>query len=197
MLVIVLKYLLPVSGPPHNEMEQVAVSKCDTCKKDIAKVFCYECHQFLCQSCKSIHEKFPATKRHTITDSHSIDRSTLIQKLVCEHHNVEFSYYCRDCECLICAQCVTSVHTGHSITNIAEVAGKAREVVKKRLQQIKDNIKSLSDLIEDFKTTKQTDIQTGTDNFIKEVNEVSQDLIRLIESIAEINLTHASDFFLS
>ncbi|XP_063415975.1 transcription intermediary factor 1-beta-like, partial [Mytilus trossulus] len=175
-------------------MEQVAVSKCDICKEDIAKVFCYECHQFLCQSCKSFHEKFPATKRHTITDSHNIDRSTLIHKLVCEHHNIEFTYYCRDCECLICSQCVTSEHTGHTITNIAEVAGKAREDVKKRLKHIKDNVKTLSDLIEDFKTTKQADIETGTDNFIKEVNKVSQDLIRIIESIAKINVTNASDF---
>ncbi|CAC5359629.1 unnamed protein product [Mytilus coruscus] len=175
-------------------MEQVAVSKCDICKEDIGKVFCYECNKILCQSCTSVHEKFPATKRHTVTDSHSVDRSSLIHQLVCKHHNLEFAYHCRCCECLICAQCVTSLHMGHSITGIAEVAATARGDVKKRLETIKDSTKNLSDLIEDFKTTKQTKLQTGTDNFIKEVNEVSQDLTRIIESIAEINLTHASDF---
>lgn len=182
-----------------NEMAQAQAPapKCNICKEDTAKVFCYDCRHFLCQSCNSYHYKFPANKRHTVTDSHSVDRSTLMLTLVCEEHELEFNYYCRDCECLICVQCVTSVHKGHSFTDIAEVAATAREDVKNRLVQIKDNIKKLSDLIEDFKTTKQADIQTGTDNFIKEVNQVSQDLIRIIESIAEINVTNASDFLVS
>ncbi|CAC5423532.1 unnamed protein product [Mytilus coruscus] len=167
-------------------MEQVTVSKCDICKEDIAKLFCYECHQFLCQSCKSFHEKFPSTKRHSVTDLHNIDRSTLIHKLVCEHHNIEFAFFCRNCECLICAQCVTSVHMGHSNTDISEVAATARGDVKKRLEKIKDSIKHLSDLIEDFKTTKQANLQTGTDKFTKEVNEVSQDLIKIIESVTVV-----------
>lgn len=176
---------------------QAPAPKCKICKEDTAKFFCHDCRHFLCQSCNSYHNKFPANKRHTVTDSQSVDRSTLMLTLACGDHDLEFAYYCRNCECLICFQCVTSVHKGHSFTDIAEVAATAREDVKSRLVQIKYNIKKLSDLIEDFKTTKQADIQTGTDNFIKEVNQVSQDLIRIIESIAEINVTNASDFLVS
>ncbi|XP_052076006.1 heat shock 70 kDa protein 12A-like [Mytilus californianus] len=175
-------------------MAQAPAPKCNICKEDIAKVFCYECHHFLCQSCNSWHEKFPATKRHTVTDSQCVDRSTLMLTLVCEDHDLEFAYYCRDCECLICVQCVTSVHKGHSFTDIAEVAATARGDVKNRLEQIKDNIKNLSDLIDDFKTTKQTNLQTGTDNFITEINVVSKDLVRIIETETQTNLTDASDF---
>ncbi|CAC5359619.1 unnamed protein product [Mytilus coruscus] len=174
-------------------MAQESANKCDICKEDIGKVFCYECRHFLCKSCNSWHEKFPATKRHTVTDSHSVDRSTLMLKLVCADHNLQFAYYCRDCRCLICAQCVTSVHKGHSITDIMDIAAESREVVKKRLSTIQNSIKILADLIEDFKTTKQTKLQTDTDNFIKEIKEVSQDLTYIIETVTEINLTQASD----
>ncbi|CAC5406418.1 unnamed protein product [Mytilus coruscus] len=175
-------------------MAQAPAPKCNICKEDIAKVFCYECHHFLCQSCNSWHEKFPATKRHTVTDSQCVDRSTLMLTLVCEDHDLEFAYYCRDCECLICDQCVTSVHKGHSFTDIAEVAATARGDIKNRLEQIKDNIKNLSDLIDDFKTTKQTKLEIGTDNFITEINVVSKDLVRIIETETQTNLTDASDF---
>lgn len=175
-------------------MAQSAAPRCDICKGDIANVFCYECRNFLCKSCNSCHERFPATKRHTVTDSHSVDRSILMLTTVCEHHHIEFTYYCRDSECLICAQCVTSLHKGHSITDTAEIAAEARANVKKRVELIEHNIKILSDSIEAFKTTKQAKLQTSAENFCTKVNEVSQDLIRIIESITEINLTHASDF---
>lgn len=174
-------------------MAQVSATECDICKEDIGKVFCYECRHFLCKSCNSWHEKFPATKRHTITDSHSVDRSTLMLKLVCTDHNLQFAYYCRDSGCLICAQCVTSLHKGHSITDIVDIAAESREVVKKRLSTIQINIENLENLIEAYKTTKQTKLQTDTDNFIKEINEISQDLTNIIETVTEINLTQVSD----
>lgn len=150
-----------------NEMAQKSATKCDICKEDIGEVFCYECRNFLCKSYNSWFEKFPATKLHTVTDAYSVDRSTLMLKLVCADHNIQFAYYCRGCECLICTQCVTSVHKGHSITDIVEVAAEARGIIKKRLSKIEDNI--LADLIEAFKTTKQRKIQIGTENFTKEV----------------------------
>ncbi|CAG2207922.1 unnamed protein product [Mytilus edulis] len=146
--------------------------------------------------CISWHNKFPANKRHTVTDSHNVDRTTLMLTFVCEDHKLEFCYYCRKCKFLICTQCVTSVHNGHSIRDITEVAATAREDVQKRLGNIKENIETLSDLIDTFKTTKQTRLQTGTDNFIKEVNEMSQDMIRIIELVTENNLTYASDFLI-
>lgn len=174
---------------------QVVAQKCDICKEDISKVFCYECKHFICQSCNSWHGKFPATKRHTVTDSQYVDRSTLMLTLVCEDHKLEFAHYCRDCKCLICTTCVTSVvHKGHSFTDIAEVAETSRGDVKNRLEQIKNNIKTLSGSIEAFKTTKQAKLQTGTENFIKEVTKVSQGLVRIIETVTETHLTDASNF---
>ncbi|CAC5359628.1 unnamed protein product [Mytilus coruscus] len=152
---------------------QTAAPKYDICKEVITKVFCYECHHFLCQSCNSWHEKFAATKRHTVTDSHNVGRSTLMLKLV------------------LCAQCVTSGQKGHSITDIAEVVAVARGDVKNLLKQINDNF-ILSDLIEYFKTTRQTKLHICTENFSKEVNEVSQDFINIIETVIELNLTQAS-----
>ncbi|XP_063414361.1 E3 ubiquitin-protein ligase TRIM45-like [Mytilus trossulus] len=177
-------------------MAQESATRCDICRKDIGKVFCYECRNFLCQICISWHDKFPANKRHTVTDSHNVDRTTLMLTFVCEDHKLELCYYCRKCKFLICTQCVTSVHSGHPIRDITEVAATVREDVQKRLGNIKEHIENLSDLIEAFKTTKQTKLQTGTDNFIKEVNEVSQDMIRIIEWVTESNLTYASDFLI-
>ncbi|XP_052078356.1 luc7-like protein 3 isoform X22 [Mytilus californianus] len=177
-------------------MAQESATKCDICKGYIGKVFCYGCRHFLCQTCNSWHEKFPATKLHTVTDSHNVDRTTLMLTFVCEDHKLEFCYFCQKCKFLICAQCVTSVHKGHSIRDITEVAAAARGDVQKRLGKIKENIKALSDLIEAFKTKKQTILQNGTDNFIKEVNEMSQDMIKIIESVTESNLTHASGFLI-
>lgn len=175
---------------------QAPAPKCNICKEDTAKVFCHDCRHFLCQSCNSYHYKFPANKRHTVTDSHSIDRSTLMLTLVCGEHDLEFAYYCRNCECLICFQCVTSVHKGHTFTDIAKVAATAREDIKNRLEKVKDNVKNLSDLIVDFKTTKQSKLQIGTDNFITDINVVSKDLVRIIETETQTNLTDSSDFLM-
>lgn len=175
-------------------MAQASVPRCDICKEEIAKVFCYDCRHFLCQSCNSFHEKFPTTKRHTVTDSCRVDRSILMLKSVCEDHELEFAYYCDGCACLICAQCVTSVHKDHSLTDISKVAAASRNDVVKHLGHINDNTKTLSRLIEAFKTTKQTKLQTGTTNFTKELTKVSQDLIEMIKRNTELKLTQVSDF---
>ncbi|OPL33254.1 hypothetical protein AM593_10041, partial [Mytilus galloprovincialis] len=42
-------------------------------------------------------------------------------------------------------KCVTSVHNGHSIRDITEVAATAREDVQKRLGNIKEDIETLSE----------------------------------------------------
>lgn len=175
-------------------MAQVSAPKCDICKKVIANVFCYECRHFLCQSCKSFHEKFPSTKRHTVTDSSKVDRSILILRTVCEDHELEFVYYCQDCDCLICVQCVTSVHHHHSFTGITEVAAIARVDVTNRLVKIKDSIETVSNLIKDFKRKKRHKLQAGTEKFKRSVHEVSQDLVEIMEKVTDMNLSYASDF---
>ncbi|CAC5406419.1 unnamed protein product [Mytilus coruscus] len=175
-------------------MAQVSAPKCDICKKVIANVFCYECRHFLCQSCKSFHEKFPATKRHTVTDSSNVDRSILILATVCEDHKLEFVYYCQDCECLICVQCVTSGHQHHSFTGITEVAAVARGDVMNRLVKIKDSVETVSNLIKAFKRMKKYKLEAGTEKFTREVHEVSQDLVKIIEKVTDINLSYATDF---
>ncbi|CAC5359624.1 unnamed protein product [Mytilus coruscus] len=63
-----------------------------------------------------------------------------------------------------------------------------------RLVKIKDSIETVSNLIKAYKRMKKYKLEAGTEKCTREVHEVSQDLVKIIEKVTDINLSYASDF---
>lgn len=175
-------------------MAQVSSNKCDICEEAISKVFCYECHHFLCQTCQVWHERFPSNKRHTIVDCSHTDRSAFTTKLVCEKHNQEYAHYCQNCTCLTCAICVTEDHRTHSFTNVSEITSSLRQDIKKTADDVTTKLKQLTGLIDDIRSVKLQQIDHDKEKFTSEVRFLSEDIHNIVNCVADLHITRANDF---
>lgn len=105
-------------------MAQAQSSKCKNCLNAEGTFFCYNCKQYLCLQCKSFHDNF--TKGHSVVDSNNVDIAVFGTNVTCKGHNLEFSYQCIGCDCLICASCVIEEHKTHEYKPIKEIATDKR-----------------------------------------------------------------------
>jgi hypothetical protein len=175
-------------------MAQTSSNKCDICEEAISKVFCYECQQFLCQTCQTWHEKFPSTRRHTVADSSHTDRSAFTTKLVCEKHNQVYLHYCQNCTSLTCALCVTEDHRGHSFTNVSEKTLSVREDVKKKVDEVTTHLKQLTGHIDDIRSVQLQQVEDDKAKFTSEVRVLSEDIHSIVNFVTDLHNTRANDF---
>ena len=121
--------------------------QCSDCDKDSAVVsYCPNCNSFLCHVCDESHSRDQRTISHTehmvsfkefkISRDVSMRRRT--QVLMCKKHNTELLLYCKSCEELICAYCITKEHSGHSYDAVKELAAKHREELEVATSPMKE-----------------------------------------------------------
>lgn len=173
-------------------MAQISSNKCNTCEKDNADLYCYECQYYLCAPCRKFHDKF--IKNHKVTESFKIDRSMFASTLKCESHNLEYVHYCKNCKCLTCSACTTTVHKSHDFTDMTEVADSAREDLKQTNRNVKSKLDILSALIDEIENIKTKNLQKEINQFVEEARITSDELLRIIKSVAEQNVNRATDF---
>ncbi|XP_076071740.1 uncharacterized protein LOC143043215 [Mytilus galloprovincialis] len=114
--------------------------------------------------------------------------------LKCESHNLEYVHYCKNCKCLTCSACTTTVHKGHDFTNMTEIAASAREDLKQTNCNVKSKLKILSALIDEIENVKMKNLQKEINQFVEEARIISDELVRIIKSVAEQNVNRATDF---
>lgn len=173
-------------------MAQISSNKCNTCGKDNAGLFCYECQYYLCEPCGTLHAKF--LKKHTVTESHKIDKSVFALKLKCEGHDLEYAHYCTNCKCLTCSECTTSDHKGHEFTDVSEIAAIIRKDLNQANCKVKEKLKSLLALIDKIENVKMEKVKKENSKFVEESRKIANELIQIIELVAEQNDNRASDF---
>ena len=137
----------------QRQPKQIA---CDSCERKAPAVSrCMECKHYLCRECLTIHERWPALKKHTIftmdelaTDPENQNKTR--EKSTCEQHkNETLEYYCEKCKKLACIHCLRLEHNkeGHSYLSTEEVAKKNRELLKSSSSFLNDLLKEGSDAL--------------------------------------------------
>ena len=111
-------------------------SPCEACtgdevsEKKAAAVYCVECQQKLCQTCKQDHKKFKGTSRHSVVNTgDKFEKETFLEALPanCDRHTGKrLKIYCLECELAICMMCYVKAHNSHKCSDVKEVAGEFR-----------------------------------------------------------------------
>ena len=147
-----------------NMLEMLAIQRrpnqipCNSCERKAPAVSrCIECKQYLCRECLTIHEKWPAFKKHTVFTMEELanpqNQNKTREKSTCEKHkNETLEYYCETCKKLACIHCVLLEHNkeGHSYRSTEEVAEKKRELLKSSSNFLNDQLKEGSDALKDM-----------------------------------------------
>ena len=77
-----------------------------------AKRFCVECGEYFCSTCLSWHEKFSATKGHTLVKCEEVSKEHVPTRFSkCEvHPDKEEDMVCCDHDVVCCRVCITRNH---------------------------------------------------------------------------------------
>ena len=116
----------------HSEREKC----CDMCidtSSGNAVSYCLNCSDFLCKSCSEYHKKCRKTVDHKLEPVHgSKSKSLRLTEIPhkpanCQlHENEILKFYCETCSSLVCCDCMTTKHTGHTYNPIERVVDKER-----------------------------------------------------------------------
>eukprot|EP00057_Strongylocentrotus_purpuratus_P005596 XP_003731345.1 PREDICTED: tripartite motif-containing protein 45-like [Strongylocentrotus purpuratus] len=137
---------LTVRALVEDVQTQVQVcSNCDSEDKALAVVYCKDCGDYLCESCKKMHSKWAKFSGHSIVAASDVctGKVTLRRKGQCQKHPSEDEEcFCLDCNEYICFRCSVLEHTqgGHKVLeaavyeteqkkNIDDLASKAKSKI--------------------------------------------------------------------
>ncbi|XP_069137100.1 E3 ubiquitin-protein ligase TRIM71-like [Argopecten irradians] len=110
---------------------------CDVCSDDKNAVGrCVECRQDLCDTCLDYHNNIRSTREHHIAAiSKEHLRGKLRRDVFCEIHvEADKTYYCLDCEKLVCQHCNMTKHKLHLSRVATEMSDKFRENLGKLME---------------------------------------------------------------
>lgn len=176
-------------------MAQIPAIKCGFCKIAVADLYCEDCHQNLCVICRqNVHDKVPSFQGHKVANIQMEGNRVFKPHPVCETHKKQFLYYCRTCECLTCAECMTSNHNEHKTEKIKNVADTYRQTVNQYMEKIKTKVEIVQKKLEIIDTDHSAQIKSDCESYVSKVTITSGDVHEIIDRYKQIHITTASDF---
>ena len=104
---------------------------CDPCKyNQISKkaaAFCQECEEYLCEPCKTAHEKLKLTRSHKLLSGElmpprSARQKAVLDMVLCSCMKNEVSVYCKEHCSLVCVNCGSLHHRRCQTSDIGDIS---------------------------------------------------------------------------
>ena len=135
------------------KMKFATPTQCEGCVTSAAAVvYCSQCCEFLCTSCRDHHNVSRKTKDHKLVNAKEREQNVSLPEtpLNCPiPHHGELRLYCEDCNTLICSDCfVFGSHKNHKCSDINEVSDKYRIDIHNSVQQCTQPVTTLDDAIQ-------------------------------------------------
>ena len=128
-------------------------TQCEGCVTSAAAVvYCSQCCEFLCTSCRDHHNVSRKTKDHKLVDAKEREQNVSLPEtpLNCPipQHGL-LKLYCEDCNTLICSDClVFGSHKNHKCSDINEVSDKCHTDIHNSVEQCTQSVTTLNDAIQ-------------------------------------------------
>ncbi|KAL5490867.1 hypothetical protein EMCRGX_G016059 [Ephydatia muelleri] len=139
---------------------------CEGCRYDnpsneLAKAFCADCNEMICQQCWDQHKRHLSLKKHKILPCGAessealrwLLRATEYRCTSPGHEEEEWSVYCNTCSRLICQSCALQSHKEHQCGAIDAVSKTQREETVASLSRARETMAKLKLAVEDRRAT--------------------------------------------
>ena len=163
---------------------------CERCVMDTsgaAVTFCCSCCLFLCSLCQEDHKRWRETVSHelvSVGEKKTNSKSIILPRkpMMCvKHTKEELNFYCKNCQCLVCRDCIIVEHSDHKRSYLEDVAAKEKESLMDTLQEAEDAIEKLEAAI-----TSRDDMKKQIEIRKNEVNEkIAQEFKMIYSSLQE------------
>ena len=147
--------------------------------------------QYMCEALAKIHVRQKILKHHRVRPIK--DTSQKCVPTSCPKHQQEFYFHDTTCSSLICLQCVTSEHKGHTFLTLGEAAGICRNDFEALFTNCKVHIAAMSEAQREVETVShelhntvakvKEDICTFTDQLCAAVVARREALLDVVEKI--------------
>ncbi|XP_052074889.1 uncharacterized protein LOC127712476 [Mytilus californianus] len=159
---------------------------------------CQDCNLLMCQACRyKIHPKFKNAGKHRICDIKEIslfaegDETNIdFSNIPCiKHKGQDYCLFCKACNYLVCATCVSTKHNGHKMGEIKEFYEKKMINVRKQQTEVKINERRLK---EDELTLEKIN-QSKSESYNKAKKDILAQKTSLIKKVAMFSEKLISD----
>ena len=161
-----------------------------------ARRYCYDCVEFLCDSCLDHHRKLPITKNHKITSASNVPYSVgRLLTINCEcNKNQEVEFYCEDHADVICKQCQSFRHQKCKTTPIQQ---RSSGYTSTTLDLILSKTKLLKDKYDQLKQScneEKKKLQKSKDVCKKEIRAFRKELDDYLDQLEQKMLKELDQF---
>ena len=171
----------------RDTLRKVNKANCDKCKKHEASSYCRSCG-FVCERCKEFHQFFDELSSHEVIglDKLTGDLAKVVppQKkvLYCsKHEGKELELFCETCSELICHNCTTKIHKGHSCDVVSDTFETHKAEVVASLKPVQQQLKTVKEALEHVNLRREevTDQQANVE---AEISAFAQKLIAAVNT---------------
>jgi hypothetical protein len=167
-------------------------AQCEICKlRDLvedAVALCTDCSDMLCKSCWQNHSFTRFTLTHKIVPldevkDHVLDSAIKNKSAMkCEDHCEEIlKYFCSDCRCLLCRECLLLSHQGHSCVSSSVAAEARREDFKSLLYGFNERLITIrTDETQEYEMQMER-INKAENIDVEKINDFYSNFVNAIE----------------
>lgn len=147
---------LPTNIFVAQSIEQLTISKtlstntsqiCELCQNEDSCIYCWDCHQCMCDRCCLAHRGSTVSKSHVIRNLEEMRHSKTVppaRELNCAKHlEKRLELYCSKCRIVICAKCFEVDHEEHVCSGLDETSTKFKNQLKDQLDKLASSINSI------------------------------------------------------
>ncbi|KAJ3435730.1 tripartite motif-containing protein [Anaeramoeba flamelloides] len=136
----------PIQPKEENSEE---IIWCDACLQDdrrvVAKVYCQDCEKNLCGNCDMIHQ-FPGYEKHVRTRPKPKDSDNNRTEKCPIHQKSKLSRYCKNCQKLICSECVFD-HSNHETIAFDQSMDFYKELINEQKKLTQNHFKKINEKV--------------------------------------------------
>ena len=185
----------------NSEAQTIVI--CELCdNSNPVRWSCVNCLENLCHSCKIVHERGKLNKHHEVVSKsdHNRLQGTKSLESQCELHSDICTFYCSDCNDILCTKCVTGNHSGHALKEIEIVHQERHKVISDTVKEIHNlHLKDLSNkrrcitnIREEYKKDKHS-LRAQIESTIASCSKSLLDKIDAFYDVEEMRLSQPCD----
>ncbi|XP_060554772.1 tripartite motif-containing protein 2-like [Ruditapes philippinarum] len=165
---------------------------CEPCKDNkeskIARSWCQQCSEALCEECAKCHMSMKATKNHEITPLENVrsnPKPAVKEEVICyEHNKKEVDMYCQDHEQPCCPMCIATNHrTCQKVAQINDVVQKEEPIDNTKLFKDMESLITEADSIKRERQEVMRNTLMQKTKMLQDISDAKKKLIDHIEKI--------------
>jgi len=164
---------------------------CEVCSEEtmVAKTFCIDCEQKLCDRCINYHSRIKQCQNHQVVELGSQLKELSFRNSYCEHHPKEIiQMYCYQDNVAICLICCVESHQSHRCANVDKAAGQFTDQMKDDLRKVANRNAECEEAfqkLEKFKAEFAGEVFKIEENIRKSGSELKVFIDKQIEDLVQ------------